>query len=423
MRALLLLLLLTSPLLHAQTYFPPTDGGEWETIDPSTLDWCPEKIDTLLSYLEARNTKAFMILKDGRIAIEAYFDAHTQNTLWYWASAGKTITATLVGKALEDGQLELDDPLSEYIGTGWTSCDSIDEAERTIWHALTMTSSFSNSIFYWDCTEPECYQCTGLNPGEQWHYHNGVYRRLLEVVEVATGLNRNAYTDEVLESVTGMSGFWAENLYISQHRDMARFGWLALNGFVWDGVPVLNEAEYIESMTSPSQALNPSYGYLWWLNGQDGFYLPLNFNFNEGWLVPSAPGDMYMALGANDQKVYVVPSEGLVVTRQGDEAYEFTPASSSFDTELWELISDLGCEPLSTREEMMEKLRIHPNPTEGGIDLPLQEGFSSFAIYSTSGQLIIEGLPGEYLPLPPGIYLVEARNDEGFRQTQRLVVY
>ncbi|MGB6037937.1 MAG: serine hydrolase domain-containing protein, partial [Cryomorphaceae bacterium] len=100
---------------------------DWETMEPSDLNWCQENIDTLLSYLEEKNSKAFMILKDGRIVVENYFDEHNENSLWYWASAAKTITATLTGKALEDGVLSLDDPVSQYIGTGWTSCDSIDE--------------------------------------------------------------------------------------------------------------------------------------------------------------------------------------------------------------------------------------------------------------------------------------------------------
>ena len=79
----------------------------------------------------------------------------------------------------------------------------------------------------------------------------------------------------------------------------------------------------------PSQELNPSYGYLWWLNGQakvmrGGRLVP-------GPLVPSAPPDLIAALGAFQRKLYVVPSQQLVVTRLGDQC-------PPLDTRLWQLI-------------------------------------------------------------------------------------
>ncbi|MBK7298861.1 MAG: hypothetical protein IPI91_20525 [Flavobacteriales bacterium] len=45
-----------------------------ETVDPSALGWCADQIPPLLQYLDSNNTKAFIVLKDGRIAIEHYFD-------------------------------------------------------------------------------------------------------------------------------------------------------------------------------------------------------------------------------------------------------------------------------------------------------------------------------------------------------------
>lgn len=58
------------------------------------------------------------------------------------------------------------------------------------------------------------------------------------------------------------------------------------------------------------------------------------FSFN-GQLTPNAPADMYAALGKNDQKIYVVPSQKLVVIRMGDSAGNVQLAVSSFDNELW----------------------------------------------------------------------------------------
>ena len=60
------------------------------------------------------------MLKDGKIAIEKYFGTFTKDSLWYWASAGKTLTAFLVGQAQENGLLSISDSTSKYLGSGWT---------------------------------------------------------------------------------------------------------------------------------------------------------------------------------------------------------------------------------------------------------------------------------------------------------------
>jgi hypothetical protein len=70
MKKLFLLLLLTllsfSNYNYAQPlYFPPISStANWETTDPATLEWCPERINNLYTFLEQENTKGFIILKD-----------------------------------------------------------------------------------------------------------------------------------------------------------------------------------------------------------------------------------------------------------------------------------------------------------------------------------------------------------------------
>lgn len=93
-----------------------------DTLSPASLGWCHDKIDTLLNFLDSKNTKAFIVLKDGKIVIEHYFDTFTVDSLWYWASAGKSLTSFLVGMAKQDGFLNLSDSTSQYLGSGWTIC-------------------------------------------------------------------------------------------------------------------------------------------------------------------------------------------------------------------------------------------------------------------------------------------------------------
>jgi CubicO group peptidase (beta-lactamase class C family) len=121
---------------------------------------------------------------------------------------------------------------------------------------------------------------------------------------------------------------------------MARFGLLMLNKGKWENNTILNEV-FVSEATSTSQNLNLSYGYLWWLNGKDSYRLPQSQLVFKGSLVPSGPTDMYMALGKNDQKIYVIPSKNMVVVRMGEAADNANLALSDFDEVLWSKIKAL----------------------------------------------------------------------------------
>ena len=116
-----------------------------------------------------------------------------------------------------------------------------------------------------------------------------------------------------------MTGLWANDVFYSKARSMARFGLFILARGSWNGTPIMTDTAYFRRMTTPSQTLNRSYGYLWWLNGQNSYRLP-QFAGQLPRLrsFRPRPADLIAALGKNDQKVYVVPSLGLVVVRQGN---------------------------------------------------------------------------------------------------------
>jgi CubicO group peptidase (beta-lactamase class C family) len=320
-------------------YFPPVSGTEWQTSTAVSLGWNESLVTDLYNYLQTKNTKAFIVLKNGKLVFEKYFGTFTVDSNWYWASAGKTMTAMLVGIAQQDGLLNINNKSSQYLGTGWTSLPLAKENLVTVKHQLTMTTGLDDAVTPDnDCTDPGCL-IYKADAGTRWAYHNAPYTLLDKVVENATGTTYNNYFQQKIRNLTGMNGLWIKtgwnNVYYSTPRSMARFGLLLLNKGKWDQTTIVSDSNYYNAQVNSSQNMNPSYGYLTWLNGKSNYMLPgLQFSFT-GPLVPNAPADMFSALGKNDQKVYVVPSQKIVVIRMGDSAGNTQLALSSFDNELW----------------------------------------------------------------------------------------
>ena len=319
-------------------YFPDNGTSVWESKSIASLGWNQSAVQPLLDYLELKNTKSFIVLHNGKIVIENYFNGHTADEPWYWASAGKTLTATVTGIAAQEGMLSINNKVSDYLGTGWTSAPIAKENLITNAHLLTMTSGLNDALG--DDVSPANLQYVA-DAGTRWAYHN-VYVKLQDVVAAATGQTWDSYFNTKLKSPIGMNGMWIQNqglsVYWSNTRSMARFGLLALNNGKWKDVQLVN-SNFMQQATTTSQNINLAYGYLWWLNGKTSYRLPqTQFQFN-GKIIPTAPNDLYCALGKNDQKIYVVPSRKLVIIRMGTAADNVNMALSDFDEVLWQKIS------------------------------------------------------------------------------------
>jgi CubicO group peptidase (beta-lactamase class C family) len=322
-------------------YFPPINDTIWETESISNLGWNENEIQPLLDYLDSKNTKSFMILVNGRIVMEEYFNGHNQTATWQWNSAGKTLVTATTGIAQQEGLLNINNKVSQYLGNGWTSEPLEKENLITSKHLLSMTSGIndeSNLIIKSNLTYL-------ADAGTRWSYHN-VFQKLMDVVAETSNQDFESYFNSKLKSKIGMDGFWDNGLifkiYNSNTRSMARFGLLALNQGKWNNEQVLNQSFFIESI-STSQNINPSYGYLWWLNGKSSFMVPGGQTVYPGALIPNAPADMFAAMGAQDQRIYVIPSKKMVIIRMGEASEPGNPsfALSGFDNTLWEKINDV----------------------------------------------------------------------------------
>lgn len=425
---LLGLVFITSVLtLRAQAplYYPPQTGNQWETLSPESQGFCPERIDSLYAFLARTQTRGFLLLKDGRIVLEKYFGTVTQDSFWYWASAGKTLTAALTGMAVQEGILDLQDPSSTFLGKGWTSLPAEKEDKITIRHHLTMTTGLDDKANIPtpgepdNCTDPKCLVYKA-DAGTRWAYHNAPYILLHPILEKASKLTINQYTNR-LKTRLGMSGLWIDHVYYSRARDMARFGLLIQGKGIWKQDTVLKDKNYFQAMVTPSQDLNRSYGYLWWLNGQSSFMLPGLAIPVPGPLVPSAPADMIAALGKNDQKIHVVPSKGWILVRQGLSS-SLSPVPTTFDREWWDYLNALTCNTTANTTIASTSIRLFPNPVSQTLQLQVDfPGNWSYQVLDLQGRVLARGIQQgntEHITLPqhmaPGIYNLQVSHSRGY---------
>lgn len=305
----------------ADGYLPLAD--EWATVTAADAGYTDAGLAAVVELVGNSNSDSLVILWEGRIVAEQYWRDAGAATVRDVASVQKSVVSTLVGLARSRGLLQLDDPVSEFLGDGWSNASVVDERVIRLHHLLTMTSGL----------DPRSLRSTA-QPGTVWDYNTDAYQKLRQVLEVVAGTDINSLTDEWLFGSVGIAGespwrsraravdatgdeLWGLRL---SARDMARFGLLAMRGGQWAGEQITDAGWFAEAWTPIP--LNANYGYLWWLLGGS------SRTGGEG------PADLVAALGAQDQKIYVAPSIGLVLARQGDAAATVTEAGSEFDAAL-----------------------------------------------------------------------------------------
>ncbi len=391
---LLLMFILLISEVFAQRYFPATTGNAWETVSAQSLGWNTSRLDSLHDLLALKKTKAFIVLKNGRIVIEDYFGSFTQDSAWYWASAGKSLTGFLTGIAQDQGIIKINDSVSKYLGGGWSSCAPEKEGLITIKHQLTMTSGLDYQVTDLDCTDPTCLKYRS-DAGSFWYYHNAPYHLIHDVIEEASNKTIQQFTAQNLSVKTGISGLWIDHVFYSKPRSMARFGLLLLNKGIWSNDTILKSIGYYNEMTNTSQPYNQAYGYLWWLNGKGSFKLPgSNLTF-QGKICPPAPDGLLMALGKNDQKIYIWPERDIVIIRMGEDADGGGLVPIAFDTTLWNELNKLmevEYTNIKTDPNIKDEINIWPNPAKKELNytIGLQHQPLTVYLHNKNGQLVYE---------------------------------
>lgn len=298
---------------------------EWASTTPEEAGIDPVALDALAADADAADSQCLVVTRDGELVAEWNWDGTDPDEPRQSWSATKSVTATLVGIAQDDGLLDIDQPASDFI-TEWQGTPS---EEVTIRNLLANDSGRfqDNATDYgrMAAVEPDKTAFSiGLEqqhePGTQWVYNNAAIQTLEAVLERATGESVVDFAAERLFDPIGMDSFLttdpAGNALTfmgmqSTCRDMARFGLLYLRDGEWDGEQIVSE-DFVAEAVSPSQDLLPTYGYLWWLLGEaDSETAPGQGEVSAD----SAQG--FAAIGLGNQVVAVFPDSGLVVSRMG----------------------------------------------------------------------------------------------------------
>ncbi|MDG1897123.1 MAG: serine hydrolase [Fuerstiella sp.] len=337
------------PTATPSLYFPVTD--EWETVSPESLNLDTAALDRALDFAMDRNSSSVIILHRGRILAERHQDVASPSRRYQGMVRGKTslshviedvascqksVTCVLVGIAQQKGLLKLSDPVHKHLGTGWSQATPELESEITLRHLITMTSGLSVQLKY---VAPA---------GKKWAYNTTAYSRSLTVVAKAAQMTANDVTREWLTGPLGMDDSkWVDRRlpadspivangygFATSARDLARFGLMMLANGHWQNEAILSDQQFLKAATSTSQKLNPSYGYLWWLNGQK--FALRGTRRATGSLVPTAPKDMFSAQGALGRRCSISPSRQLVMVRLGDSPDR--TGEPRFDPEFWRLL-------------------------------------------------------------------------------------
>ncbi|MDZ4731564.1 MAG: serine hydrolase [Xanthomonadales bacterium] len=301
----------------------------------------------LVDVMTLNAVTGLLILHHGEIVYEQYQRGNDQHTRWMSMSVVKSMTAALIGAAIQDGHIEsIDDPLVRYLpklkgsayegvtvrqvllmasGVGWneTYTDPTSDRRQML---EAQISQQADAILDLMASLPRA-----AEPGTLWNYSTGETQFAGALVHAATGKWVADYLSEKIWVPQGMeydASWWLESpngLEIGGSglsatlRDYARFGLFMLNDGVINGQRVLPEGWMAEAGARHSiGGKEVEYGYMLW---------PLH-------------GRSYSAIGIFGQFVFVDPDSDLVVAmwsaqpkpvgKHGVDEYEFLQALSSY---------------------------------------------------------------------------------------------
>lgn len=282
-----------------------------------------ELSEALSSTLEETESVAFVVVKNGQLLYEQYWDGYSDTSHSNSFSMAKSIATILTEIAIEQGHIS---SWNENVNTFIPELEGPYASELKLWHLSTMTAGLQWNEHYtnpFDITARAYYgndiasllyrEVPVVNkPGEVYNYQSGAPQLLGLVLSNATGKTVSEFASEVLWSKIGamQDASWHldhENgneltycCFNSNARDFARLGKLMLNYGNWDGTQILDSAFVAKAVQGVGIDF---YGWSFWV------YNDLNT-------------PLFYFHGILGQYVIVYPEKDLVVCRLGKRKLE-----------------------------------------------------------------------------------------------------
>ncbi len=282
------------------------------------------------------NVTSVMIMDDGQIVYESYFNDADSDTLHNTRSVTKTVTGMAVGIAIDAGKLSVDEPIAPYFQdvAPFENPDTRKQAV-SLQDLLTMSSvmecndsdQFSRgnesrmhnvedwTSFFWDLpirgypswiTPPE-----ESKYGRSFAYCSAGVEIAGQTVERATGQAFQHYVVQTLFEPMGITQYeWQENSLGDAHksgglglktRDLANLAEMHRTGGIHDGHRILSE-DWVKDAVRPHVVSDADrgmeYGYLWWRSP----YQVSGENFED-----------YFMSGNGGNRISVLPDHDLII--------------------------------------------------------------------------------------------------------------
>jgi len=323
------ILLASCNILQPQAFTPvpepdtwPTHG--WQSSTPEAQGMDSEKLAEMFEKIQAEqmNLHSLLIVRNGYLVSEVYFDPYTANEQHYVASVTKSVISALVGIAVGQGKLQgASQKVLDFFPDRQPA--NLDESKKsmTLGHLLSLSSGMELTDF---TAKPQMEQSEdwvqfaldlpmASQPGTRFGYGNAPVHLLSAIVQKATGEDARSYANRELFAPLGIPGAttqkWAADpqgvtsggtgLYLTP-RSMAKLAFLYLHGGKWDGEQILPANWVAESFSEHI------------LVGKD-----VNFGNQErkyGYLWSIFPEQKYFtAFGMSGQHLYIVPEKNMVV--------------------------------------------------------------------------------------------------------------
>ncbi len=312
-------------------------------------EWNAAALADTVAYVQSQKTTGFLIIQDGKTIAEHNWplpDDEASQTFRanfvHGVSAGgalredvasqqKSLIALLVGVGIDKGLIDIEKPVASYIGAGWSKASPEQEAAITVRHLLEMSSGLKENLSF------------DAPAGTKFFYNTPAYAKLKPVLEKAAKQDFWIVSQLWFTKVGDMHDTgWEQRPaafadsgnptgLVTTPRDLAIMGQIVLNrGRKPNGTRIISETQ-LDAIFTPSST-NPAYGRLWWLNSSDySMNVGAASPRREGRFIPTAPADTLSALGAQDRKLFVVPSMKLIVVRTGQAAPD-----REFNNTLWQ---------------------------------------------------------------------------------------